>query len=158
MYASVENKHFFTKKCHHQPSQNYEQSQQQLGSCLENKVLQKSKFSKKLFIKVDLLVKYFLQKKNHKDSVDFWWWKMTLKVKILQTLRRLFIMLVGLMMTWFRKEMLIFNICRSGLMPNLFKESWTVSTLQRVSILAEPSQEGHSSVRRGGKINPLHLW
>ena len=43
----------------------------------------------------------------------------------LQTLRRLFIILVGLKMTWFSEKMLIF---RSGLVPNLIKKSWTVTT------------------------------
>ena len=38
MYASSGNKHFFTKSCHHQTYQNYEQSQQKLGTILENKV------------------------------------------------------------------------------------------------------------------------
>ena len=52
---------------------------------------------------------------------------MTLNVQILQTLRRLFIILVGLTMTWFSEKMLIFNICRHGLMSNLIKKSWTVS-------------------------------
>ena len=37
--------------------------------------------------------------------------------------------MVGLMVTWFTEKMLIFNICRLGLMPNLIKKSWTVSTL-----------------------------
>ena len=55
---------------------------------------------------------------------------MTLKVQILQSLRRLFITLVGLTMTWFGEKMLIFNKCRRGLMPNLIKKSWTVSTLK----------------------------
>ena len=54
---------------------------------------------------------------------------MTMKVQILQTLRRLFIILVGLTMTWFSEKMLIFNIYRRGLMPNLIKKSWTVSML-----------------------------
>ena len=53
---------------------------------------------------------------------------MTLKVRILQSLRRLFIILVGLMMTLFSEKMLISNVCISGLMPNLIKKSWTVST------------------------------
>ena len=35
-YAFSENKHFFTKSCHHQTYQNYEQSQ--LGTILGNKV------------------------------------------------------------------------------------------------------------------------
>ena len=38
MYASSGNKHFFTTSCHRQTYQNYEQSQQKLGTILENKV------------------------------------------------------------------------------------------------------------------------
>ena len=38
MYASSGNKHFFTKYCHCQTYQNYEQSRQKLGTILENKV------------------------------------------------------------------------------------------------------------------------
>ena len=38
MYASSGNKHFFTKPCHRQTYQNYEQSRQKLGTILENKV------------------------------------------------------------------------------------------------------------------------
>ena len=38
MYASIGNKHFFTKSCHRQTYQNYEQSQQKFGTILENKV------------------------------------------------------------------------------------------------------------------------
>ena len=53
--------------------------------------------------------------------------KWLLKVQTLQTLRRLFIILDGLAMTWFSESMLIFNVCRHGLMPNLFKKSCTVS-------------------------------
>ena len=35
----IGNKHFFTKSCHRQTYQNYEQSRQKLGAFLENKVL-----------------------------------------------------------------------------------------------------------------------
>ena len=59
MYASSENKHFFTKSCHRQTYQNNEQSRQKLGTILVNKVPKKSKFSKKVLIKIGLLVKYF---------------------------------------------------------------------------------------------------
>ena len=39
MYASSGNKqHFFSKSCHRQTYQNYEQSRQKLGTILENKV------------------------------------------------------------------------------------------------------------------------
>ena len=106
-----------------------ELSWQKLGTFLENKVLS--------FIKVDLLVKYSSQKKNQKDSFDFWCQKMTLNVQILQTLRRLFIILVGLTMTWFSEKLLIFNICRCGLMPNLIKKSWTVSSRDSCRVILQ---------------------
>ena len=48
---------------------------------------------------------------------------MTSKVKILQSLRRLFIILVGLTMTWCSEKMLLSNTCRRG----LIKKSVTVS-------------------------------
>ena len=38
MYASGGNKHFFSKSCHRQTYQNYEQSRQKLGTILVNKV------------------------------------------------------------------------------------------------------------------------
>ena len=38
VYASSENKYFFTKSCHRQTYQNYEQSQQKIGTILGNKV------------------------------------------------------------------------------------------------------------------------
>ena len=38
MYASSGNKHYFTKSCHLQTYQNYEQSRQKLGTTLEIKV------------------------------------------------------------------------------------------------------------------------
>ena len=38
MYASSRNRHFFTKSCHRQTYQHYEQSQQKLVTFLENKV------------------------------------------------------------------------------------------------------------------------
>ena len=37
--ASIGNKCFFTNECHHQTYQNYEHSQQKLGTFLVNKVL-----------------------------------------------------------------------------------------------------------------------
>ena len=38
VYASSENKYFFTKSCHRQTYQNYEQNQQKIGTILGNKV------------------------------------------------------------------------------------------------------------------------
>ena len=51
MYVSSGNKHFFTKSCHRQTYQNYEQSRQKLGTILENKVGQKLKLEKNVFYK-----------------------------------------------------------------------------------------------------------
>ena len=61
---------------------------------------------------------FFTEEKNQKHLVDFWCRKMTLKVQIL---RRLFIILEGLMITWYSEKMLIFKICRRGLMLNLIR-------------------------------------
>ena len=52
---------------------------------------------------------------------------MTLKVRTLRCLRRLFIILVSLMLTWFSKKMLISTRCIHGFMSNLIKKSWTDS-------------------------------
>ena len=46
MYASSANKHFFTKSCHRQTYQNYEQSRQKLGTILEIKYLKNQNFLK----------------------------------------------------------------------------------------------------------------
>ena len=47
MYAVSGNKQFLNKSCHRQTYQNYEQSQQKLGTFLVSKVLQKIKGFKK---------------------------------------------------------------------------------------------------------------
>ena len=52
----------------------------------------------------------------------------------------LFIILVGLMMTWFIEKMLIFNTCRRGWMPNLIKKSWTVSNYSK-AFEEQPNEE-----------------
>ena len=120
--ACIENKHFFTKSCHcqtYQPTKNGPIFRKQSTSKFSKNAINKS-WSPNLI---------FFTEKNQKDSIDFWCSKMTLNVRILQSLRRLFIILVGLTMTWFIEKMLIFNICRHGLMPNLIKKSWTVSNL-----------------------------
>ena len=54
---------------------------------------------------------------------------MTLKVLILICLRRLFIILVSLMMKWFSEKMLISTRCIHGFMSNLIKKSWKDSSL-----------------------------
>ena len=46
-----------------------------------------------------------------------------------QFLSALFIIFVGLTITWYSEKMPISNRCMHGLMPNLIKKSWTVSNL-----------------------------
>ena len=55
---------------------------------------------------------------------------MTLKLRILRSLTRLFIILVSLMRSSFSEKMLVSNRCISGLMSNLIKKSWTVSSVR----------------------------
>ena len=84
---------------------------------------------------------------------------MTLKVQILQTLRRLFIILVGLTMTWFSEKMLIFNICRRGLMPNLIKKSWTVSSLHTyIRKYMKPENWSRKQCAPFTRYNLVFLW
>ena len=64
---------------------------------------------------------------------------MTLKVRILRCLRRLFIILVSLTMTWFSEKMLISTRCIHGFMSNLIKKSWTDSTQQPHVCFFSPS-------------------
>ena len=52
---------------------------------------------------------------------------MTLKLRNLRFLTRLFIILVSLRRSLFSEKMLISNRCISGLMSNLIKKSWMVS-------------------------------
>ena len=52
---------------------------------------------------------------------------MSLKLRILRSLTRFFIILVNLTRSLFNEKMLISN---SGLMSNLIKKSWTDSTVQ----------------------------
>ena len=51
-------------------------------------------------------------------------------VRILQSLTRLFIILVSLMMSLFSEKMLIINRCISGSMSNLIEKSWKVSNAE----------------------------
>ena len=88
-----------------------------------------------------------------------WTVRMTLKVWILQSLRRLFIILVGLTMTWFSEKMLISNLCTHGLMPNLIKKSWTVSStgpirlvLSAALLCSAPSQTTFEHFIRPGQV------
>ena len=86
---------------------------------------------------------------------------MTLKVHFLQTLRRLFIILLGLTMTWFSEKMLISNKCRRDLMLNLMKKSWTVSNADYHTIpwfSFFPIITYLSTARTFIKEQTSHLW
>ena len=54
---------------------------------------------------------------------------MILKLRILKSLTRLFIILVSLTRSLFSEKMLISNRCISGLMSNMIKKSWRVSNI-----------------------------
>ena len=54
---------------------------------------------------------------------------MTLKIRISKSLTRLFIILAGLAMIWFSEKILVSNIYKHGLMPNLIKKSWAVPNI-----------------------------
>ena len=97
-------------------------------STLKIKFFQYWSFQKILFIKVDLLVKYSSQKKIRNIELIFDAEERLWKAQILQTLRRFFIMLEGLTMTWFSEKMLIISRCNCGFMSNLFKKSSMVSS------------------------------
>ena len=75
-----------------------------------------------------ILVKYSSYNFFWKDSTNFWHRKMTMKVRILKCLRRLFIILLSLTMTWFSETTLFSTKCTHGFMSNLIKKSWTDST------------------------------
>ena len=95
--ASIGNKHYFTISCHcqtYQPTKNGPIFRKQSTSKFSKNAINKS-WSPNLI---------FFTEKNQKDSIDFWCSKMTLNVRILQSLRRLFIILVGLTMTWYSEN------------------------------------------------------
>ena len=56
---------------------------------------------------------------------------MSLKIRILRCLRRLFIILVSLTVTLFSEKMLISIRCMHSFMPNLIKKYVTVSTVSK---------------------------
>ena len=96
-------------------------------SFLENKVIKKSKFSKHFIYKSWSPSQIFFTEKKIRKFLLIFDTKKWMKVQILETLRRLFMILVGLTMTWFSEN--FFNISRHGLMSNLIKKSWKVSSL-----------------------------
>ena len=60
---------------------------------------------------------------------------MTLKLRLLRSLTRMLMILVSLTSSLFTEKMLISNRYISGLMPNLIKKSWTVSTKAELLLL-----------------------
>ena len=93
----------------------------------------KSRFSQTFFNKSWSPTSIFFKEKLvWKDLTNFQQWKMTLKIRILRCLRRLFIILVSLLLMSFSAKMLISTRYMNtyGFMPDLFKKYWTVSKLQ----------------------------
>jgi hypothetical protein len=88
------------------------------------KYFKNQNFQKIFLIKVDPLFQYSTKNFFLKDSTNFQHWKMTLKIRILRCSRRLFIILVSLMVTLFSEKMLISNRCIHGFMSNSNKKSW----------------------------------
>ena len=82
---------------------------------------------------------------------------MTLKVPILQSLTRLFIILVSLRMSLFSDKMLIFNGCISGLMSNLIKKSWTVSTPDALGYIGHTDLGTKSGFKDTKKPNAIYI-
>ena len=86
-------------------------------------------------MKNGLLIKFYAENFVWKDAIDFRHWKITLKLRTLRSLTRLFIILVSLTMSSFSETMLISNRCIGGLKPNLIKKYWTVLALVPLSII-----------------------
>ena len=82
------------------------------------------KNKKKYFNKGCLLVQFSSKNFFWKDSINFQCWKMTLKIRILRCLRRLFISLVCPMMTWFSEKCLFPLDAYVVLCPTLTKNLW----------------------------------
>ena len=67
-------------------------------------------------------LRFFMEKKIGKDSINFRGWKMTLKVRILWSLTRLSIILVSLTKAWISEKMLIFTSYLCSFMPIFLKK------------------------------------
>ena len=106
-----------------------------------------------------------------KDSTNFRPWKMTLKLRILRSLTRLFIILVSLTRSLFSEKMLISKRCISDLMPSLIKKYWTDSNLKPLlrshslwlQKLTDEANEAagvvlHTRYQSGWLIRPNFVW
>ena len=89
--------------------------------------------------------KYFKNQSSQKISPFrpfLIWFDLTLKLQILQSLRRLFIILVGLTMTWFSEKCLFPNLCPtwskildgiySGTLDNIVVSNWNITIFVHV--------------------------
>ena len=128
-YAYIGNKHFFTKSCHRQTYQNYEQPSERLQNLYFQSHFSASKINgifliffsvKNIRLGDRLLYLNFFENFDFLSTLVF--------SKCAQFLSALFIILVVLPMTLFSEKMLISHRCIHVLMPNLIKKSWTVST------------------------------
>ena len=82
------------------------------------------------------------------ENFDF---KVLCFLKFAQFLTALFIILVGLTMTWFSGKMLISHRCIHGLMANLIKKYWTISTPASYTVhiaqCSKISEEGYKKLK-----------
>ena len=126
--AFIENEYFFTKSCHHQIYWNYEQPPQSLQNLYFQSNFLASKI-KQIFL-IFFCEEYLTRRSNF--IYEMFWKLRFLKYfassNCAKFLFALFIILVGLTMTLFSDKMLSSHRCICGLVPNLIKKSWTVST------------------------------
>ena len=125
-YAYNGNKHFFDKSCHRQTFQNSKISCQKMCSNL----LKIWSFQKNANINICAPKLIFFKKKKGKIRIIFDIENSLWKSEIGIFCRLILEFLVGLTMTWFSEEMLIYDICIRGFMCSAIKKSCKVSTLQ----------------------------
>ena len=82
-----------------------------------------SKFQNE-FMKASVLPKYEPNIVGLSTLYCVWWlqhWKINLKIRLLWSLRRSLIILVGLTMTWYSEKMMVSTMGYCGFMPHLHK-------------------------------------
>ena len=89
--------------------------------------VQKTKYFKNQSFQIISLLNVDLHRKKIRKILLILMLKDDFESRSFAIFEELFIILVGLIMTWFIKKMFISKICIRGLMPNLIKKSWTVS-------------------------------
>ena len=127
MYASCGNKHFFTKSCHCQSYQNYEQPPPSSQNSYFQRHFSVSKIDQ-ILLKIFFYEVYLITRPTFiKRCIwKFWFFKILYCLKLCPIFigSALFIILVSLTMTRFSGKMLLSTWCVHGFMSNLIKTSW----------------------------------